>query len=350
MTSDYRVMTMSEVEKVRGTNGITVASTFSGCGGSCLGFEMAGFNVVYANEFIPEARTTYEANHPGVPVDGRDIREVTADDIRRISGHDEIDILEGSPPCASFSLAGKRDKLWGTTKKYSDSEQRSDDLFFEYARILKDLQPKVFVAENVKGLVGKAKGYFKWILSELKNAGYVVEVRIVNAAYLGVPQARQRVIFVGVRNDIAKAPTFPSPFDYVYSIKDALGCSPDDVEALEDPETGENIGLKDSAVGKEYDLTPIGGASERYFQLVRPNPDAPVPTITASRGQIGLASVVHPYQRRKFNLKELRALSGFPEDFVLTGKFSQRYERIGRSVPPLMMKAIAESVRDGIFR
>jgi len=347
----YRVPSMAEVASVKGTNGITVASTFSGCGGSCLGFEMAGFNVVYANEFIPEARATYEANHPGVPVDGRDIREVTADDIRRISGYDEIDILEGSPPCASFSLAGKREKLWGATKKYSDSEQRADDLFFEYARILKDLQPKVFVAENVKGLVvGKAKGYFKWILSELKNAGYVVEVRIVNAAYLGVPQARQRVIFVGVRNDIAKAPTFPSPFDYVYSIRDAIGCSTDDVEALEDPETGENIGLKDSAVGKEYDLTPIGGASERYFQLVRPNPDAPVPTITASGGQIGLASVVHPYQRRKFNLKELRALSGFPEDFVLTGKFSQRYERIGRSVPPLMMKAIAESVRDGIFR
>ncbi len=114
-------------------------------------------------------------------------------------------MLDGSPPCASFSTAGKREEGWGKVKLYSDARQRTDDLFFEYARILKGLQPKVFVAENVAGLVrGTAKGYFKLILAELKDCGYRVEARLLDARWLGVPQMRERVIFVGVRNDLAE--------------------------------------------------------------------------------------------------------------------------------------------------
>jgi DNA (cytosine-5)-methyltransferase 1 len=132
----------------------------------------------------------------------------------------ELDAMEGSPPCASFSTAGKREKHWGKAKKYSDTVQRVDNLFFEYVRLLRGLQPKVFVAENVSGLVkGVAKGYFLEILRELKSCGYRVGCRVLNAQWLGVPQARQRTIFIGVREDLGKEPVFPKPLPYRYSLR-----------------------------------------------------------------------------------------------------------------------------------
>ena len=343
---------MQDVDRVRGTNGYTVASTFSGCGGSCLGFEMAGYDVRYALEFVPEARATYALNHEGVFLDDRDVRNVTADDIRRATGLDEIDVFEGSPPCASFSTAGKRSQGWGKVKDYSDTKQRTDDLFFEYSRILRDLQPKTFVAENVSGLVtGKAKGYFKEILSELKGCGYTVSARMLDASWLGVPQARNRLIFVGVRNDLVERygvlPVHPQPFDSQLTMLDAL---PDLLEREEwvDSETGESTALG-KAVSREWEKTPVGGKSDKYFQLCRPDPNRPVGTITAMIGNTGMASVCHPTQKRKFNLRELRALSSFPEDFQLTGTFAQRCERLGRSVPPLMMKAVADQLKTDVL-
>jgi DNA (cytosine-5)-methyltransferase 1 len=207
-------------------NGFTAASTFSGCGGSSLGYRMAGFRVLYANEFIPAARETYRANAaPYTHLDDRDIRTVTAQSVLDLIGlkAGELDLLDGSPPCASFSTAGKREKGWGEVKKYSDSEQRSDDLFFEFARLVEGIQPKVFVAENVSGLIkGSAKGYFLEILAALKACGYRVSARLLDAQWLGVPQARQRLIFVGVRNDLQIDPVHPTPLPYRYSIRDAL--------------------------------------------------------------------------------------------------------------------------------
>src|SRR5207249_1070705 len=135
----------------------------------------------------------------------------------------EIDVLEGSPPCASFSTAGKREKGWGKIKAYSDTRQRTDDLFFEFARLLEGLQPRVFVAENVSGLVkGTAKGFFLRILAALKACGYSVRARVLDAQWLGVPQARQRLIFIGVRADLGTEPIFPKPLPYRYSVREAL--------------------------------------------------------------------------------------------------------------------------------
>jgi DNA (cytosine-5)-methyltransferase 1 len=412
---------MSEVEAVRGTNGYKVVSTFSGCGGACLGFEMAGFEIVWASEFVEEARRTYQANHPGVPVDGRDIREVTAEEILAATGLErgDLDVFEGSPPCASFSTAGKREKGWGEVKAYSDRVQRSDDLFFEYARLLDGLQPRVFTAENVSGLVkGKAIGYFKEILTALRSCGYAVEAKVLDASWLGVPQARQRLIFVGVRNDLVDRykirPAHPAPRLPRYAIRDVLeidgtvihdtrgsfgaerdvtdrpaptitdaggwGSSHFEVREKDrsierdpetgqdirldrrpprkrkadpvthDPETGQDITLDRYAIGAEWDKIRPGESSERYFQLVRPSLREPVGTITATGGGVGAASVTHPTQKRKFTLEELRILSSFPADFSLTGTYAQRWERIGRSVPPFMAKAIAETIRDEILR
>lgn len=241
----YRVPLMSEIAALP-WNGFNVVSTFAGCGGSSTGYRMAGFRVLLACEFIEAAQETYKANaRPGTIVEGRDIREVTADDILRQTGLKvgELDVFDGSPPCASFSTAGKREKGWGTVKKYSDKEQRSDDLFFEYARLIRGLQPKVFVAENVSGMVkGTAKGYFLEILAALKDCGYRVSARLLDAQWLGVPQARQRLIFVGVRNDLGLDPVHPDPLPYRYSIRDALPWL-DGIETGINPETGARSGF-----------------------------------------------------------------------------------------------------------
>jgi DNA (cytosine-5)-methyltransferase 1 len=344
---------MKEIAQVRGTNGYNLVSTFSGAGGACLGFEMAGFETLYANEFVQEARNTYKENHPNVFVDDRDIRKVSAEDILKIINlkPGEVDVFEGSPPCSSFSMAGKRDKKWGQSSDYSDTEnQVTDDLFFEYIRLLRGLKPKIFVAENVKGLIqGRAKGYFKEILRELKLSGYQVEVRVVNSAMLGVPQSRERIFFIGVRNDLVGkygiSPIFPNPLKYEYALEDVIDVNDSN---LIDEETGTDISLG-NAISKEWEKLPTGGQSTKYFQLVKCNPKFPVGTITASGGNLGLAGITHPYFKKKFTLKELRALCSFPEDFVLTGTYAQRWERLGRSVMPLVSFAIAQKIRDEIL-
>jgi DNA (cytosine-5)-methyltransferase 1 len=173
----YRVPSMGEIAALP-WNGLTVASTFSGCGGSSLGYRMAGFRVLYANEFVAAARDTYAANAaPYTVLDPRDIRTLQPADVLAAlqlpAG--ELDVLDGSPPCASFSTAGKRQKDWGKVKTYSETAQRTDDLFFEFARILRGVQPRVFIAENVSGLVkGVAKGYFLDILWKAEQ-GYTHE-------------------------------------------------------------------------------------------------------------------------------------------------------------------------------
>ena len=220
----YRVPSMREVEAIP-KNGLTVASTFSGCGGSCLGFRMAGYSVRWSSEFIASARETYRANHPDAILDERDIRQVKPEEILAALGlqKGQLDVFEGSPPCASFSMAGKREKLWGQTKSYSDKKQRTDDLFAEYLRLLGGLMPRAFVAENVAGMViGTAKGHFIEALAAMRALGYRVGAKILDAQWLGVPQARRRVIFVGVRDDLNVDPPFPKPFPYRYSIRDAL--------------------------------------------------------------------------------------------------------------------------------
>ena len=377
----YRVPLMSEIAALP-PNGYTIVSTFSGCGGSCLGFKMDGYRVAWASEFIPAAQDTYRANHPGTYLDTRDIRTVTADDIIRQTGipRGEIDVLEGSPPCASFSTAGKREAGWGKVKAYSDTKQRVDDLFFEYARLVRDLQPRVFVAENVSGLVkGTAKGYFKLILAELKAAGYQVEARLLDAQWLGVPQMRQRIIFIGVRNDLGLKPAFPKPLPYRYSVREALPwiiehasnesyeqvwrdssrhsapvitAGPNDKIHVVEAETD----ISRYAIGAEWNKLQPGEQSAKYRSLVKPALDQPSPTVTCPPGAqfsqtapSGSASVVHPTERRKFTIAELKRICAFPDDFILTGSYAQQWERLGRAVPPVMMYHVARTVRTEIL-
>jgi len=401
---------MAEIAAVP-DNGLRIVSTFSGCGGSCLGYRMAGYRVVWANEFIPAAAETYRANHPTTPLDTRDIRKVQPEEILEATGLEagEIDAVEGSPPCASFSTAGKREKHWGKAKPYSDTVQRVDDLFFEYVRLVDGLRPKVFVAENVSGLVkGVAKGYFLEILAKLKACGYRVGCKVLDAQWLGVPQARQRTIFIGVREDLGLEPVFPKPLPYRYSLREALpwivrgkygpawkpadapsptvsagrsynpATSHQGLELVEARITGGTgaafdekgraydldqpcptvLGTKPNqfevdmsrfAIAREWDKLKPGQASDKYFNLVRPHLDQPCPTICASHGHPGIASVTHPTEKRKLTIAELKRICAFPDDFILTGSYSQQWERLGRAVPPVMSFHIARIVRDEIL-
>lgn len=345
--TDYLVPSMQEIADVP-KNGLKIVSTFSGCGGSCLGFEMAGFEVLWANEFVAAARHAYQENHLGVHVDPRDIRQIKPEEILAKCGlkRGELDVLEGSPPCAAFSTAGKTSEGWGKVRKYSDVEQRVDDLFWEFTRILSGLRPKVFIAENVAGLVrGVAKGYFKRIIAEM-SIGYVVQAQILDAQWLGVPQVRKRVIFQGIRDDLYRAGMrhrFPRALPKKISIKTALWDCPSSVD-VED----EGVSIVGTALEAEWRKLRYGQESEKYFSLKRSDPEKPCYTITASGGSSrSIAAITHPDEPRKFSIPELKRLCSFPDDFDLSGgDYAQRYERLGRSVPPLMMRAVAQQVAE----
>jgi DNA (cytosine-5)-methyltransferase 1 len=359
----YRVPGMGEIRAIP-WNGYTAASTFSGCGGSSLGYRMAGYRVVYANEFVPAARETYAANAaPYTIIDGRDIRAVTADSFLDMTGlaAGELDLLDGSPPCSSFSTAGKRHKGWGKESAYSDTAQRTDDLFFEFVRLVAGIQPRTFVAENVSGLVkGSAKGYFREILAALKGVGYRVTARLLDAQWLGVPQARQRLIFVGVREDLGLDPAHPAPLPYRYSVRDAL---PHIVAQGDNGGFGKGSMRPADVPSPTVGATPQTGNGRFPPSSVRAphvaiglydgeqSVDVPAPTVLThgrprTRSEL---SVRESGAVRKLTIPELRRICGFPDDFALTGSYAQQWERLGRAVPPVMMSHIAATVRDEIL-
>ena len=370
----YRVPSMAEI-KTTPANGLTVVSTFSGCGGSCLGFRWAGYRVLWASEFIPEAARTYRANWPDATLDEHDVRRVQPEDIlARIGAKPgDVDVLEGSPPCASFSISGKREAGWGRERKYSDGKQRVDDLFFEFIRILRGVRPRVFVAENVPGILqGAARLYLDSIVATMRDAGYDVAWRRLDAQWHGVPQNRVRVFFVGVRADLGRRPAFPDPLPWRYTVRDAcpwIARAEEDTGGawgageitdrpaptvraagvghivVDAPPVEPEAWLKEGhAITGEWGKLREGDTSDRYFSLGKLRVDAPAQTILANHGHSGTAGIVYPFERRKLSIGELRRLCGFPDDFVLTGVYRQQWERLGRAVPPPLARRVAEAL------
>lgn len=348
---NLKVPLLKDILKIK-KNGFNVVSTFTGAGGSSLGYRMAGFNVLWINEFMEKARETYKLNSTkSTIIDKTDIRDVKSEDILNVLNIDagEIDVLDGSPPCASFSTQGKRDKDWGKVKSYSKTKQRTDDLFFEYIRLVKGLKPKVFVAENVSGLIkGRAKGYFLEILKEFKKYNYTVEARLLKAHWLNVPQMRERLFFIGVRNDLQKKPEFPLPKSTPTRIKDVL-CN------LKNKKDENNCYWikEDTRMQKLWFHTKAGTNFQKaggllynkegsYFGQVKVSPDKPCNTIVTT-------PMYHWEECRFLTIPEIKLFSTFPEDFELTGSFMDRWERVGRAVPPFMMKEIASVIRDKIL-
>ncbi len=373
----YRVPSMTEIAAIPDAR-LRVVSTFAGCGGSSLGYRMAGYRILLANEFVPAAADSYAANKATYTALNRgDIRKERPGDWLKALGlrPGDLDLFDGSPPCASFSSAGKRTEGWGKVRKYSDTEQRTDDLFFEYVRFVEAFAPKVFVAENVAGLArGPAAAIYNEVRDALEGLGYRVDAKVLDAQGFGVPQQRQRVIFQGVRADLKLDPAWPKPLPYRYSIRDALpwvvganskgGARSADLpsptvlthgrRATQSELTAVAAVEADGdmtrfAVGREWETLKEGEQSGKYFNLIRADRELPSPTILASHGGSSIAGVAHPTECRKFSIGELRRLCSFPDDFVLTGSYAQQWERLGRAVPPLMMRAVAEAIRDGVF-
>lgn len=182
----------------------TVLTTFACGGGSSMGYKLAGYEVIGCNEIDPEMMRLYQANHHP--------KHSYLEDIRTFKNRTDLpeefynlDVLDGSPPCSVFSIAGQREEAWGKEKKFREgqAEQTLDDLFFEFIDLAKKLQPKVIIAENVRGLLfGNAKGYTLEIFTKFSQAGYDMQLYLLNAASMGVPQARERVFFIGKRKDL----------------------------------------------------------------------------------------------------------------------------------------------------
>ena len=316
-------------------------SFFSGCGGSSLGYKLAGVNVLYANEFVPKASETYKLNFPNTIMDTRDIRTIqpqeVLDKINLKVG--ELDFLDGSPPCASFSTAGKREKDWGKVKSYSGKQQRTDDLFYEYIRMVKEIKPKIFVAENVKGLImGKANDYFNKFLAEFNKLNYNVKASLLDASYLEVPQMRKRVFIIGVRKDLNKQPVFPKKHKQMI-VKDVYDKNyPVEKEAKHIPKS-----YMKYLVNLKQGEQPNGS----FFSLKRNHLYRPSYTILATYG--AGACVMHPYENRHMSIAELKDICSFPQSFKLTGTWRNQCERLGRSVPPNMMKNIIKTLKKEIF-
>lgn len=348
----YRIPTMVETNALP-RNGLRVISTFAGGGGSSLGYRMAGFKVLAASEFVPAAADVYELNATdGTIVIRDDIREISGRDILDRVGLDvgELDVLDGSPPCSAFSSIGKKSAGWGAEKRYSDTRQVVDDLFFEFSRIVGDVKPRVFVAENVAGLGrGQTQGYFMRIYRDLESQGYRVKAKVLNAKWLGIPQNRPRLIFVGVREDQPFEPVHPKPLRYQYTIADVLPHITGQVDV--------GVGFADPGwrpahrnVSKCVGSTPSVPSGRFPMSLI----ESKGPTITKDPETGADLTTVSDFTRRalpnrtlrRLTIPELRIISSFPADFELTGSYLQRWERLGRAVPPLMMRAIASTLAE----
>ena len=354
----------------------TVISTFAGGGGSSTGYRLAGGDILLINEFVEAAIETYSANFKDTKVLVDDIKKYSSQEFLDMAGikKGELDILDGSPPCSAFSVAGSREKGWDKQKKYSDGKMQVaiEDLFYEFIRIAEGVQPKVIVAENVKGITfGKAIEKLNAFINEFEKIGYNVTYKVLNAADYGVPQGRERTIFICVRDDVCDDiglswlninSIFPAPtHDKHITMNQAIG----DIENDEE-EVQMLLDFVQGSYQKKFieplpfnPKKPTKPSDPQFrdwnpkascFNMIRPSPDLPSPTLTQQGQKRGMSGVFHPAANRKLTIKECKRIMAFPEDFKLTGDFDQQVERLGRAVAPLMYKEVANSIYENILK
>tara|TARA_B100000575_G_scaffold105738_1_gene84207 strand:- start:14607 stop:15734 length:1128 start_codon:yes stop_codon:yes gene_type:complete len=365
----YQKYNLQDVHDASKQNKFNVISTFAGGGGSSTGYRLAGGKILCINEFVQEARNTYSENYPDTPILPDDIKELTGQHLLDAAGikAGEVDILDGSPPCSAFSVAGAmvqggHSKGFKQTKKYSDGKkiENIEDLFFEFLRVAEEIKPKVIVGENVAGLtMGEAKQYYYKITNEFEKIGYDVSSMVLDSSHYGVPQTRKRLIFIGVREDVTTAigltfmniaGVFPEKFSEAITCGDAfsdLQYDEEEIKMLTEKfskgshfETASKMPKDPDKVLTGCDYHPKG----HHFNMKRISRHKPAPTITASGG------CIHWEEMRKLALCETQRAMSLPDDFKLTGKWEQKSERMGRMVPPLMMKAIADSIYEKVLK
>ena len=298
-----------------------VVSLFSGAGGLDFGFIKAGHQILCANDLYRDAVETYQKNIGN---------HIVCEDISKISTSDipDCDIVIGGFPCQGFSVAN--------TKRHVDDERNV--LYKQLLRVIRDKNPKFFLAENVKGILSIGKGkVFQMILDDFQSIGYNVQYRVLNAADYGVPQTRLRVIIVGVRKDVHFEYKYPSPTNS----KDGANGLPrwvsvsDALKDIPDPDLPNNLPNHNYS---KYKLSFNGYIGHRPL-----NPDMPAPTVTA-RGDDkgGVVILPHPTAARRMSCRELATIQSFPLDYEFQGNRSSVYRQIGNAVPVLLGYAVAK--------
>ena len=335
--SDHRFpwkWNLADLKYVKG-NGKTVFSCFSCGGGSSMGYKLAGYEMIGCCEIDPRMVAVYRQNlHPPL-VYNVDIRELLNQPLQ--SALYELDILDGSPPCSVFSMAGDREAGWNKEKVFREGQakQKLDDLFFHFIRIAKELQPKVVIAENVAGLIkGNAKGYVNEIFKAFSDAGYDAQLFLLNSAFMGVPQRRERTVFIARRKD--------------------LGLPKTSMAFREDPIYFREVRTEN---GKPVDPTT---QAYKLLQLRRPgdkcmgdinmrwkgkNTGFTVNIVSDNEVSCTLTSgggMYRDFDGQGFSDMDFVNIQTFPQDYDF-GQESPQYV-CGMSVPPVMMAQIASEV------
>ena len=323
---------LTDLEKVK-PNGMKVFSCFCCGGGSTMGYKLAGFEVLGGVEIDPEIANIYRANH-----NPKHFYRMGVGDFNKIPNEKlpselfELDILDGSPPCSSFSMAGSREKKWGVKKKFREgqAEQVLDDLFFDFIETAKKLNPKVVVAENVKGLIqGNARGYVKQIFKGFRDAGYSCQLFLLNSAAMGVPQKRERTFFIANNLDKKIKLNFNERII-------TLG------EAFKSCETKSAKKLSDSTMilwekckkGKQLSTVHSKGHRWNWIKLSNMEPSN---TLASTDAYMHL----HWEQPRTVSDGEIIRIQSFPDDYNFS--VSAGYV-CGMSVPPFMTQRIADQI------
>lgn len=325
-------------------NGLTVMSTFACGGGSSMGYKRAGCTIAAANDIDPEMAWHYQHNlHPPMyllcPIGDLLTRDLPSELF-------SLDILDGSPPCSTFSMAGSREDAWGKKKHFREGQasQVLSDLFFDYLNLVERLKPRVAIAENVKGMIlGNAKGYTKLVMQRFREIGYTPQLFLLNAADCGVPQRRERVFFVAQRNDLKKPALRLQPKHRW--IPSGEACQ--DLQELTQDEkqdtkpTGCDLQWwSTTQPGERYEQAVIRkGMKAKLFNHPKPDPKQPSPTLVSGN----VSTITHWSECRRLTFREWKRLGSFPDDYHAKTDKIGKY-MIGMSVPPKMTEQVARAV------
>ena len=323
-----------------------VFSCFACGGGSTMGYKLAGFDVIGCNEIDPKMMDAYIANHKPKhsylePIQTFKLRGDLPDELY------QLDILDGSPPCSSFSMAGNRDKDWGKDKKFREGQAKQvlDTLFFDFIDLAKKLKPKVVVAENVKGLLlAGAQKYVAEILKQFDEAGYYVDYILLNASKMGVPQRRERVFFTAIWKDL-----FNGPFSDMFNTRPCLDLSFNEqpIGFLEVKTKGDRKPIQE-AIQKAYQYCienktadfakyfEVNFNKRKYFNTRLIFNSAVCDTIKSD------CTHVIEGENAYINSDELKSCGSYPVDYDFCGNKVDYL--IGMSVPPVMTAQIATRI------
>lgn len=329
----------------------TSIELFAGAGGLALGVEKAGFNTLGLIEFDKDAADTLKKNRPNWNVINDDIANISCLDLEKYFAikKGELDLLSGGAPCQAFSYAGKRLGL----------EDARGTLFYHYALFLEKLQPKMFLFENVRGLLTHDHGKtYSTMLDIFTRAGYTIDKQVLNAWNYGVPQKRERLITIGIRNDLVGKTEyrFPKAHSYKPVLRDVLLDCPDGPgvpygekkrKIFELVPAGGYWRDIDPAIAKEYMKSCWDMEGGRTGILRRMSMDEPSLTVLTSPSQ-KQTERCHPLEARPFTVRENARCQTFPDDWEFCGNVSSQYKQVGNAVPVNLAYDIAKEIANSI--